>query len=184
MLLIMDVLEKHIRSCRIDGCGCRTFYKCYKSWSAKLPVVAGADVDDTWLWFDIDDQSKFRWMCVACHGGAYLQGLRQPRTDDNPQMPKLSHLLVHHDSALHQANVAKMLGNESVASYVVPPKQLFLELFHAFQAGAAPTGGYKLPSGRLAVVKANNMLWCIDQGLVDIRLDVFGTCGDHKHSER
>jgi hypothetical protein len=173
LTLLMNALEKHIRSCRIDGCGCRTFYKCFKSWAAKLPVAPGADADDTWLWFNIDDQAKFRWMCVVCDGEAYLQGCpEQSRKGDNPQMPKLSHLLVHHDSTRHRENVAKMFGTKSAVEYVAPSKQLFVELFNAFQAGTAPTGGYELPSGRLAVVKANNMLWCLDQGLCDIRLDV------------
>ena len=175
LALLMNVLEKHIRSCSIDGCGCRTFYKCFNSWAAKLPVAPGADADDTWLWFNIDDQAKFRWMCVVCHGEAYLQGcLEQCRKGDivNPQMPKLSHLLVHHDSTRHRENVAKMFGTKSAVEYVAPSKLLFMKLRNAFQAGAAPTGGYELPSGRLAVAKANNMLWCLDQGLCDIRIDV------------
>ena len=128
LTLLMNVLEKHIRSCRIDGCGCRTFYKCFKSWAAKLPVAPGADADDTWLWFNIDDQAKFRWMCIVCDGEAHLQGCPQ-----DSQMPKISHLLVHHDSTRHRENVAKMFGTKSAVEYVAPLKQLFGELFKPFK---------------------------------------------------
>ena len=63
-------------------------------------------------------------------------------------------------------NVAKLLGN-SVVGHSGPPISLFVELIHAFIAGAAPASGYELSSGLLDTDKAVKMLWCSSEAVAD-----------------
>ena len=167
------LLSNHIGACKADGCSCRLFLKRFDDWSKRLPLVVSAKSDESWLYFHFNRHAQFRWMCLACHGDMHLNDSLVDAAPGEAQHIQIGHLLVHHNSTSHQENVAKMLGaqvgHSVVPEYTTPPKQLFKDLFESFQSGGTPTKGFILPSGRVAFVKANRMLWCIDQALCDIR---------------
>ena len=87
-----------------------------------------------------------------------------------PQAIQISNLLVHHSSSSHLQAMSRKLGVADVdAGFSTPPRQLFRELFISFQAGHTPTEGYDLASGYVSFQKANEMLWCINEGHLDIK---------------
>jgi hypothetical protein len=169
-----DLLLTHSSSCVHVSCCCRTFAKRFDVWSKRLPLMD--DSDESWLWFCFSSMGQLRWLCLACHGDEYLNNKIADPAEAEPQLIKIGHLITHHNSTSHKECVSKMLdGNaktslaESQTQYTAPSKQFFIELLEAFQIGGTPTRGFDLASGRLAFAKANNMLWCLHEGLGDIR---------------
>ena len=163
-------LLHHATFCAAEGCQCRFFLKHFESYSKRLPLIEMACSGQTWLWFSLTDDGRFAWSCLACHHHD-----EKNCGADGRQKVQICDLLTHHTRTTHNDNVRKMLRGAPnhplvEVSYTAPSRQLFKELFGAFHRGCAPTSsGFDLPSGVLGKTKANSMLWCLDQGLCDIR---------------
>lgn len=171
-------LARHEKNCELSACGCHVFVKQFDMWSKDLPANCEnssrtSDGSDTWLWFYFTKKNRFRWMCLSCHGEAELQDKHRDLLNENAhQSVQLSNLKYHNESSSHRRKLAEFLGAKmDDLGYVAPSENLFRELLQAFRKGGTPTGGYDLPSGKVAVEKANAMLWCINEGHGDTKRD-------------
>jgi hypothetical protein len=155
-------LIEHAKLCKDPQCCCSTLVRNFNKWSAKLLI--GGNSSSSWFHFTFNASGKLRWACLCCNG------LFKDPIDNTSetQLIQFQNLLKHHESHTHRARIAELLGDEDCTEFVVvPPKELFKELFHAFQKGDVPTGGYELLHGLVGFRKAMTMMWCIDQSLND-----------------
>lgn len=184
-------LRQHVKICTRSAatCPCASFANNFLAWAVQLPLHESVP-GETWLWYKLLKNSSgvtvLTWCCVACDASAHASAkYRQAR--DLPSELKISNLKDHQQSPNHKKAVAEVFSLASDdLQYTAPSLQLFKELIEAFQKGAAPTAGYKLRSGDVGVKKANQMLWCSDQAVREIRLDTIrrGSCTCIMRDER
>ena len=166
----MKDLNAHVNECIDSKCSCRVVVRNSDKWCKRLTL---GNTNTPWLHFIINKCGKLRWTCLVCNGIFKDPVPEGPDT----QTVQFKNLAKHHGSHTHRERVAKILGDDDLMpSSTTPPKELFKELFRAFQKGDAPRDGYELKCGIIAFRKANMMLWCMDQGINDSKRELFSQC--------
>ena len=172
-------LKAHLEACRVDDCPCRTYAKNVEAWSAQLPIHP-AHPEMSWLWFKIvkDDagQAVLTWCCMACGSSSSVSSGQYHDDEAHRSRMQIANLKRHHNSPAHNRAVGAVFGldtSEQVKSaQTVPTLQLLKELIVAFQKGGTCTSGFRLLSGFVSFEKAKTLLWCVEEGVKEIRLEV------------
>ena len=153
-------IRAHAVKCRTNGCPCKKYVANRNQWAQHFTILDdgpqsddGAQSDDTWLWHNIDAHGKVSITCVVC-------GMKLPC--------HFASLRRHHQSASHLKSIATFLGKPlQYVAFTAPLVESFKQMFCAFHEGRAARSGFDLPSGHVGRTKANLMLWCLNEALLE-----------------
>ena len=176
-------LLEHSRSCRDASCPCKSFVKNFEHWAPLLPLCE-SHPEETWLWHRFfkreDGRVAVTWTCVACDTSGYASHhYAGQRTESCSSKIRLANLQRHQESPDHLRAIADKFGldmsSEIRNAVTAPTLELFKELVEAFQKGGTTTSGFKLRTCSVSVEKANELLWCCEEAIVDTRLELISS---------